>query len=188
MPTATAPMTTAEYLALPPDDRVDRLLIAGELREYPMPERNRFHSRAMTRVAKFLDNWLDGQPEPRGQILTGDAGVRLGADPDTAFGVDVTYISAEVMAAQTEDWTTVVGVPVLAVEIVSPGEVRQRGDDKIDAYLAAGVRQVWVLDPHRRTATVYRPGVEPELFNARQELAGGADLPGFRVAVASLFG
>ena len=54
MPTATAPMTTAEYLALPPDDRVERLLIAGELRKYPMLERKRFHSRAMTLVATEL--------------------------------------------------------------------------------------------------------------------------------------
>jgi Uma2 family endonuclease len=28
-------------------------------------------------VAKFLDNWLDHQPEPRGSVLCGEDGVRL---------------------------------------------------------------------------------------------------------------
>ena len=86
-----------------------------------MPERNRFHSRTMTRVARFLDVWLDSQPEPRGQVLTGDAGVRLAEDPDTTLGVDVTYVSAEVMSLQTDEITIVSGVPILAVEILSPG-------------------------------------------------------------------
>jgi Uma2 family endonuclease len=187
MATAAAGMTTEELLALP-DNGTDRWLIHGELRERPMPTRNRFHSRTMTRVAKFLDNWLDGQPEPRGQVLTGDAGIRLRTDPDTTVGVDVAYVAADVLAAQTKDSTIVTGVPVLAVEILSPNDVLEDVNEKIDGYLGAGARQVWVLDPHRRTATVYRAGAEPELFNARQELDGGADLPGFRVAVASLFG
>ena len=187
MPTATAPMTTAEFLALPQDDGVERMLIAGELVEFPMTQRNRFHSRAMTRTARFLDVWLDSQPEPRGQVLTGDAGVRLAEDPDTTVGADVVYVSAEVMARQTSEYSIVVGVPILAVEILSPGELRRRGDLKIDAYLAAGVKLVWVLDPHRKTVTAYRPGAEPVLVTASQELDGGPVLPGFRVAVAQLF-
>jgi len=76
MATATRLMTTEELLALP-EDGTDRWLIAGELRERPAGElrerpmtvRNRFHSRVTIRVGKSLDNWLDEQPEPRGQVL-----------------------------------------------------------------------------------------------------------------------
>src|SRR5947209_20626188 len=93
MATAAKLMTTEELLAMP-DDGVERWLIRGELREKreevggkPMTIRNRFHSRLTTRVAKFLDNWLDKQPKPRGAVLSGEAGVRLRHDPDTVVGL-----------------------------------------------------------------------------------------------------
>ncbi len=121
MATASSLMTTEDLLAIP-EDGTDRWLIAGELRERPMTRRNRFHSRVMIRVGKILDNWLDKQPEPRGQVLGGEAGVILGHDPDTTVGLDVTYISAEVMVRQTEDSTLIDGVPTLVAEILSPSD------------------------------------------------------------------
>ena len=121
MATASSRMTTEDLLAIP-EDGTDRWLIAGELRERPMTRRNRFHSRVMIRVGKILDNWLDEQPEPRGQVLGGEAGVILGHDPDTTVGIDVTYISAEVMVRQTEDSTLIDGVPTLVAEILSPSD------------------------------------------------------------------
>src|SRR4051812_403849 len=102
MATVTAPLTTEDLLALP-ENGTERWLIAGELRERPMTTRNRFHSFTMTRVARFLDTWLDSQPEPRGKVLTGDAGLRLRRNPDTTFGVDVMYVSADVLAQQPSD-------------------------------------------------------------------------------------
>src|SRR5438105_12390017 len=96
MAVITAPpvMTTEELLALP-QDGVERWLIRGQLRKRPMTIRNRWHSRIMTRMAKFLDNWLDLVPEPRGLILCGEAGCRLRRNPDTTVGIDVVYVSAE---------------------------------------------------------------------------------------------
>jgi Uma2 family endonuclease len=183
-------MTTEELLALP-DDGVERWLIRGQLREkrqgVPMTVRNRWHSRIMIRVGKFLDNWLDQQPEPRGAVLGGEAGVRLRRNPDTTVGVDVVYVSAEVAARQPDDTTLIDGVPVLAVEILSPSDTLDEVNEKIDGYLSAGVALVWVIDPHHRTVEIFRPGAEPELVNVRQELSGDPMLPGFRVPVAQLF-
>jgi Uma2 family endonuclease len=195
MTVAAAPplMTTEELLALP-DDGVERWLIRGQLREQgrlreqPMTVRNRWHSRVMARVTKFLDNWLDQQPEPRGAILCGEAGCRLRRDPDTTVGMDVVYISAELAAYESEETSLIDGVPVLAVEILSPNDTQDQINEKIDGYLQAGVSLVWVIDPHDRTVMIYRPGQEPELVNVRQELSGDPHLPGFRVAVAHLFG
>jgi Uma2 family endonuclease len=180
-------MTTEELLALP-DDGMERWLIRGELREKPMTVRNRFHSRALIRVGQLLANWLDQQPEPRGQVLGGEAGVRLRRTPDSTVGVDVIYVSAEVAARQTDDTTLIDGVPVLAVEILSPSDTVEEIDEKVDSYLTAGVALVWVLDPHDRTVTVYRPDARPQLFNDEQELTGEPHLPGFRAPVARLFG
>jgi Uma2 family endonuclease len=183
---ATSPLTTEQLLAMP-EDGVERWLIRGQLREKPMTVRNRTHSRIMIRVGKFLDNWLDGQPEPHGSVLGGEAGVRLRRDPDTTVGVDVVYISAEVAARRPDDTSLIDGAPVLAVEILSPNDTVEAVNEKIDGYLAAGVALVWLIDPHRRTVQVLRPGAEPELVTVLQELSGEPHLPGFRVPVAQLF-
>ena len=58
-------------------------------------------------------------------------------------------------------------------------------DEKVDDYLRAGVALVWVIDPHDRTVTIYRKGVEPELVNINQELSGEPELPGFRIPDAA---
>ena len=186
MATASSLMTTEELLAIP-EDGTDRWLIAGELRERPMTRRNRFHSRTMARVTRFLDVWLDEQPEPRGQILVGEAGVILGHDPDTTVGIDVTYISAEVMVRQTKDSTLIDGVPILVVEILSPRDTIEDINEKINAYLAASVSLIWIIDPYRRTVTVYQPDYEPKFFNIRDELSAEPHLPGFRIPVARFF-
>jgi Uma2 family endonuclease len=179
-------MTTEEMLALP-QNGTKRWLIRGQLREKPMTVRNRWHNRIMARLAKFLDNWLDLQPEPRGWVLCGEAGCRLRRDPDSTVGVDVVYVPAEVVARQTNDTTLIDGVPLLVAEILSPSDTQEEIDEKVDTYLRAGVALVWVIDPHDHTVLIYRPGQEPELVNARQELSGEPHLPGFRVPVAQLF-
>ena len=79
------------------------------------------------------------------------------------------------------------GVPVLAVEILSPRDTQEEIDEKIEGYLQAGVHLVWVIDAHDQTVTIYRPGAAPELVNVNQELAGEPELPGFRVPAAQLF-
>jgi Uma2 family endonuclease len=179
-------MTTEEMLALP-ENGVERWLVRGQLREKPMTYRNRTHSRIMVRVAKLLDNWLDLQPEPRGSVLCGDAGVRLQRDPDTTFGVDVIYVSPETAGRQSDETTLIEGAPVLAVEILSPSDTQEEINDKIDDYLQAGVALVWIIDPRRQTVQIIRPNDVPVLVNVRQELSGEPHLPGFRVAAAQLF-
>ena len=185
-PATVREMTTEELLALP-DDGVERWLIRGQLREKTMTVRNRWHSRVLIRICQLLGNWLDRQPEPRGELLGGEAGCRLRRDPDTTVGVDLIYVFAELAAREAKDTTLIDGVPILAVEILSPSDKEEEINEKVDDYLSAGVALVWVVDPHDRTVLVYRPGAEPELFNVRQELSGDPHLPGFRVPVAQIF-
>jgi Uma2 family endonuclease len=183
---ATPVLTTEEMLALP-QNGVERWLIQGQLREKAMTVRNRTHSRIMVRVARFLDVWLDQQPEPRGAVLCGEADCRLRRNPDTTVGIDVVYISSEVAARTSDETSLIDGVPVLVVEILSPNDVEEQINEKVDDYLSAGVALAWVIDPHDRTVLIYRPGAEPELVNVRQDLSGEPHLPGFRVPVAQLF-
>jgi Uma2 family endonuclease len=152
-----------------------------------MTRRNRRHSRATSRVAATLVRWLEQQPPPRGEVLTGDAGFWLRRDPDTSVGIDIAYISADLAAATPPAAALIDGIPTLAVEILSPSDKHEDILAKINAYLEAGVPLTWILDPDLRTVTVFRPGHEPEMFNARQQVGGDPHLPGLTIAVAEMF-
>lgn len=185
-PAADILMTTDELLALP-DDGIDRELIGGQLREKPITKRNPRHSRVQMKVGHILFNWLDLQPEPRGQVLGGEAGFRLRRNPDTTVGVDVAYVSAETMAGTPEDAALVEGPPLLAVELLSPSDKQEEIYEKVKEYLRCGVPQVWIIDPFFQTLSVHRPGEEPLLFNIRQEFSADPILPGLSVKVADIF-
>lgn len=187
MSTAVAEtMTIEEFLALP-EDGVHRELIRGEVREMGMTVRNRFHCRAEGRIVQALNNWLDLQPEPRGEVLSGEAGFRLRGTPESLVGIDVAYVSAELVASTPPGQKIYNGPPILAVEVLSPSDKHEEIVEMIDLYLEAGVI-VCEVDPGLRRVGVHRPGRELEMFTESRELTIEPELPGFRVAVAKLFG
>ncbi len=177
--------TTEEMNALP-EDGTRRELIRGHLREHAMTRRNRHHSRIEARLARFLDEWLDTRPPGSGEIVSGEAGFRLARNPDTAVGIDVAYVSAEV-AAREPNAAYFEGPPVLAVEILSPSDRQEEIDEKVELYLERGVAVIWVVNPRLETLSAYRPDCPPAIFAAGQVLTAEPHLPGFRVEVARLF-
>ena len=107
MATMTQLMTMTDLLAMP-DDGKRRWLIDGELREEDMTRRNRFHSIAMANVSGELYIWRSRQKPPHGNVVCGEASVQLRTDDETTgFGVDVAYVSADVMVAQTDAHTII---------------------------------------------------------------------------------
>jgi len=180
-------VTTEELLAMP-DDGIERELSRGRLREREMTRRGRRHTKAGTKLAKLLDNWLDLQPAPRGEVLTGEAAFQLRRNPDTTVVIDVAYISAETAASNPEDAFIINGIPILAVEILSPPDKQEDVLEKIRDYLDAGVPLVWSVEPVFKTITVYRPGGEPQMFTVKNEITAEPHLPGFRAPVAAVFG
>ena len=181
-------MTVEEFHALPDDGR-ERWLIRGQLREAEdeVTRRNRKHSKTEARIAQLICNWLDGQPQPRGAVYSGEAGFWLSDQPGSSVGIDVAFASPDVVAAQDESESLVVGAPLLAVEILSPSDKHEEITEKVEEYLAAGVKLVWLVDPDFRTVQVFQPGQEPEMFNIKHTLSGNPHLPGLSLAVATIF-
>src|SRR5436309_11646324 len=161
MSTATAPklMTVEEFLALP-DDGVERWLIRGQLREKrdtDMTMRNKPHSITEGRVTGHLFRWLWQQPEPRGEVVCGEAGFLLRRNPDTVTaGADVAVISAAQADARPPGTTLIDGPAVLIAEILSPNDTVEEVAERVDEYLDCGVPVVWVLNPYSRTLIVHR--------------------------------
>ena len=178
-----------EFLALP-NDSVERWLIRGEPRENRRGDGERRtpdHAAAMFNVAGVIGGWLHDQPVPRGKAYAGGALCKLRRDNETLVGIDVAYVSKELRAATPKGSKVVSGVPILAVEILSPSDTHSDVTEKVQEYLDVGVAQVWVVDPDFETVSVYRPHAEPLSFNKKQELVGEPELPRFRVRVAELF-
>lgn len=77
-------------------------------------------------------------------------------------------------------------VPDLAVETVSPNDTVYELDEKVEEYLAAGVRRVWVINPVSRLALVHRPDGTVTKVRENQELSGEDVVPGFRCLLSEI--
>lgn len=154
-----------------------------------MTRRNKHHALVEARVSELIGQWLERQPAPRGDVYSGEVGVILRPDPELTVGIDVVYLNPDQVAANEAEaeTTLLVGPPTLAVEILSPSDTIANIRRKLGWYAQCGVPLVWEIDPHFRTVMIHRPQQPPVLLNVQQELDGGAELPGFRVPVASLF-
>ena len=99
-----------------------------------------------------------------GLVVGGETGFVLARNPDVVRGADIAFVDAARIAKfgrPTKYWE---GAPDLAVEVVSPTDTLEEVEEKVDDYLDAGARSVWVVNPRRRTVTVYRPGSNPALW------------------------
>ena len=83
-----------------------------------------------------------------------------------------------------EGWISI--APDLAVEVISPNEFYYEVDQKLLEYLAAGVREVWIVNPQARTVRVRRADGTGCELNENQELTSEL-LPGFRCRVGDFF-
>ena len=77
--------------------------------------------------------------------------------------------------------------PDLAIEIVSSSNRRRDLIDKVNQFLDAGSRLVWVVNPIRKTVTVYRSRTDVTVLRLEDTLDGGDVLPGFTLPVSRLF-
>jgi Uma2 family endonuclease len=75
------------------------------------------------------------------------------------------------------------GAPALAVEVVSPSDLAQDLARKVDQYLSAGAREVWVVYPNIREVHVSREGGEAFVLGPHDTLETPGLLPEFAVKV-----
>ena len=126
-------LTRADLDAMPDDGRRYELL-DGAIIVTPAP--GPAHQRAVLRLARLLQD-----------AASSDLEVFV-APLDTALPTgDV--LEPDVLVADRDDVTArdVSGVPLLAVEVVSPSSRRRDVGDKLTAYRDAGVPSYWVVDP-----------------------------------------
>jgi Uma2 family endonuclease len=77
--------------------------------------------------------------------------------------------------------------PDLAVEVISPNDEAEEVEQKLDEYLRAGTRLVWILYLRTKNVWAYKPDGTARLYRTVDTLPGEDVLLGFGVPVAELF-
>jgi Uma2 family endonuclease len=179
---------SAEDLWNLPDDGMRHELVAGQLRT--MTPAGAEHGRVSAAAAVLLG--VHARTNGVGVTFGAETGFVLASDPDTVRAPDAAFVGqarADAVGRIVKFWPE---PPDFAVEVVSPGDISSEVESKAIAWVAAGVIAILVLDPARRTATVYRANGDIRVFTASSpEGEGELDLsdavPGWRVAVADFF-
>lgn len=122
-----------------------------------------------------------------GRGYTAETGFVLQRDPDVVLVPDVAFVRAERLPAAELRPKFFEGPPDLAVEVVSPSESSTHVQEKVLEYLEAGTRLVWVIEPRRRTLTVYRADHSAVLLLEHDLLDGEDVLPGFSIRAGEIF-
>lgn len=100
---------------------------------------------------------------------------------------DVSFVSQARLPANLRDYFKL--APDLVVEVASPNDKDFEIELKIKEYQNFGVKLVWLAHPISRRVDVYRlaTGLKPQIFIGEEELDGETILPGFKLAVSTIF-
>ena len=176
---ASAVSTIEELLALPKDglrhELLDGVHVVTPAPEYP-------HQAVLGELYFALRQGLDGQDEL--QVLTSPADIIL--SPRTLVQPDLFVIRRQ-PGRRIRKWREV-GVPVLAIEFLSPGTAARDRGAKRRIYQQAGVAEYWIVDLDARLVERWRPGDDrPEIALETLRWAPGANVAPLTIELADLF-
>jgi len=172
-------MTADELLRL--DDGLRHELIRGE--PTAMSPSGSLHVIVIARLTRRLVEFVER--EGLGLVFGAEGGFLLERDPDTVLAPDVAFVRRERIPSSGIPEGFWIGPPDLAVEVVSPSDSLRAVRRKAGEWLAAGCREVWVVDPARRTAEIHGAGGNSRA--TADELTSPDLLPGFVCRTAGLF-
>ncbi|MHB1426150.1 MAG: Uma2 family endonuclease [Gemmataceae bacterium] len=106
------------------------------------------------------------------------------ANPGKVRKPDVSFIRLQRLSlaqATTEGHCS--SAPDLAVEVVSLNETTYETDEKVRAFLDAGVPLVWVVNPEQRTVAIHRASGTGTILRENDEINGEDVIPGFHCRI-----
>jgi len=180
MPASPAPISTIEELLALPDDGQRHELLDGVHAVTPVPELP--HQAVLGEFMYALSRGLEGNKEL--VLLSSPADIVLG--PRTLVQPDLFVVRkpANVRLARWSD----VGIPLLAIEFLSPSTAARDRGAKRRIYQRAGVAEYWIVDLDARLVERWRPGDErPEIMSQTLRWEPGPNVQPIVVEVAELF-
>jgi Uma2 family endonuclease len=139
MSTATSLMTFAEFEQLPDVEGFKRELVSGDVITMPPPKK--IDSDIALQIQRILTRHFDWK-----RVRPDHNGYRIGVDNWLEPDVSVTWPDQQVKDGYF------VGSPMIAVEVLSPGE---EIDEKLALYLDGGAKEVWIVNYRKMTMSVF---------------------------------
>jgi Uma2 family endonuclease len=166
-------LTLEEFLAMPDIDERRLELIDGEIYEKVSPRWG--HGYMAGEFYTLLRDYGSAAVEPRAVIPPAGNVEGSAPIPDVAF-----YRTGK---PAPDEWMTL--PPDIAIEVLSPGQRLPDIRSKIDAYLAFGIREVWVVDPPQRSIEIFHGTMR--LRRGDGETLTTALAPGLKVDLTEFF-
>ena len=158
-------------------------LVDGKVSE--VPGGGELHIAIVAMLFKLLDRFIEqhdlGIDRPDGLTCV------IRRDPDQVRIPDVSFVAWEHIPAEGIPEGFWDGPPTLAVEVISPNDRADDIYDRVQDYLEAGSRQVWVLWPRRQSISVYSSGADTRQRSPDDHITGGDVLSGLDARVGDLF-
>ncbi|HVF77192.1 MAG TPA: Uma2 family endonuclease [Solirubrobacteraceae bacterium] len=176
-------LMTAEELFQYSHEPFRQELIDGRLYEMEPPGAE--HGYVAMRIASLLMRHVESGD--LGLVFASEVGFQLASEPDTVRAPDVAFVAkarADEIGIPRGYWP---GAPHLAVEVVSPNDRHSKVEGKALHWLQSGTGAVVVVDPTRRTATVYRSAHDIRVLHADEPLALEDVVPGWSPPVGEFF-
>jgi Uma2 family endonuclease len=166
-----------------PDDGFRYELVKGELKKMSPSGYN--HGRIAINATTPLDGHV--RANDLGVVCAAETGFILSSDPDTVLAPDVAFVSRRRIEEVGEVEGYWPGAPDMVVEVISSSDTYTEVEEKVIQWLSAGVRMVLVVDPRKRTVTVYRSLTDITILTEGETIDGGDVVPGWKMPVDDLF-
>jgi Uma2 family endonuclease len=157
-------------------------LVRGELRM--MSPAGFHHGRIAGRVHSRLSHFVEARG--LGVVASAETGFFITRNPDTVRAPDVAFVRADRVPPHSARGFFE-GAPDLAAEVLSPEDRPREVLAKVQDWLGAGARAVWVVDPAAQTVRAYQQGGAVARLDLADDVTAEDILPGFRLPVREIF-
>jgi Uma2 family endonuclease len=175
------PPVTADELLRMADRGVRLALVRGQVRKRPFA--GAMEGRLGATLALGLLEHV--RRNELGTVYAGGTGFQLASGPDTVLAPSMAFVRRGRAGETAESFFP--GPPDLVVEIVSFADDEEAMQDRVREWLDAATRMVILVDPRRRTVTVYHPRDDIHVLGEDDVLDGGDVVPGWTLPVQELF-
>ena len=176
MSTATKLLTVEEFNAIPNPPGGVYELFNGQLVFVGYPEIG--HKRCQRKIRQALETLIDAS-----WVVQEEFPYRAAAEYQM-WAADVALLRST-RYREIRRWLE--GAPELVVEVLSPSNTFAEMETKAALCLANGAKEFWMVNPDRRSVTVYGPGMQSNRFVEGQSLSLAGVLGGGELSVSAIF-
>ena len=131
----------------------------------PMPDASIKHSEIGINLIHYLH--IHVRQNNLGRVYSLETSFKVG---ERVLKPDIAFVMTEHLSTDKDKGYPI--PPDLAVEVVSPYDIHSRVIGKVLAYLDAGTRCVWIVDPYAKTVTVYKSETDITTLTREDTLTG----------------